>query len=175
MSISEGVQLTIQAAALGHRGEVFVLDMGLPVRIVDLASRMIRLMGSTVRDDRNPDGEVQIAYTGLRPGEKLHDEYRLPDNIANTEHPRILRANEQYVPWSKLAKDLMLLRRAIGQNNAQTVHEILMRCVPDYSPSGDRGDVLQSQLDGDGTLESIGSVDRFPGVAHLQVVGGRGA
>ena len=87
---------------MAHGGEVFVLDMGQPVKIRDLATRMIRLMGLTVRDEENPGGDVEISFTGLRPAEKLYEELLIGENVSGTDHPRIMRAREDYLPSEEL-------------------------------------------------------------------------
>ncbi|EGE3602896.1 polysaccharide biosynthesis protein, partial [Shigella sonnei] len=102
MTIPEASQLVIQAGAMGHGGDVFVLDMGDPVKIYDLAKRMIRLSGLSVRDDKNPDGDIAIEVTGLRPGEKLYEELLIGDSVQGTSHPRIMTANEVMLPWQDL-------------------------------------------------------------------------
>ena len=102
MTIPEAAQLVIQAGSMADGGEVFVLDMGKPVRICDLARRMIHLMGLTVRDEQHPDGDIEIAYTGLRPAEKLYEELLIGNNVTGTEHPMILRAIEHSLPWERV-------------------------------------------------------------------------
>ncbi|EOS9441094.1 polysaccharide biosynthesis protein, partial [Shigella sonnei] len=111
MTIPEASQLVIQAGAMGHGGDVFVLDMGDPVKIYDLAKRMIRLSGLSVRDDKNPDGDIAIEVTGLRPGEKLYEELLIGDSVQGTSHPRIMTANEVMLPW----QDLSLLLKELDQ------------------------------------------------------------
>ncbi len=102
MTIPEAAQLVIQAGSMAEGGDVFVLDMGKPVRICDLAQRMIHLMGMTVRDEKNPEGDIEIAYTGLRPAEKLYEELLIGNNVTGTEHPMILRAIEHSLPWERV-------------------------------------------------------------------------
>ena len=97
MTIPEAAQLVIQAGGMALGGDVFVLDMGQPVKIQDLARRMIHLMGLTVRDDENPHGDIEIQFTGLRPAEKLYEELLLGENVSGTDHPRIMRAQEDFV------------------------------------------------------------------------------
>src|SRR5690606_1980052 len=92
MTIPEASQLVLQAGSMAKGGDVFVLDMGKPVKIEDLARRMIHLMGLTVKDERNPDGDIEIVYTGLRPAEKLYEELLIGTNVTGTEHPMIMRA-----------------------------------------------------------------------------------
>ena len=102
MTIPEAAQLVIQAGTMAEGGDVFVLDMGEPVKIVDLATRMINLTGLTVRDHNNPDGDIEIEFTGLRPAEKLYEELLIGENVSGTEHPRIMRAEEHFVPYEQL-------------------------------------------------------------------------
>ncbi|MEE2025645.1 polysaccharide biosynthesis protein [Alkalimonas mucilaginosa] len=99
MTIPEAAQLVIQAGAMGNGGDVFVLDMGEPVRISELARRMIHLMGLEVKDSNHPHGDIEIRYTGLRPGEKLYEELLIGDNVRNTDHPRIMSALEVCMSW----------------------------------------------------------------------------
>ena len=101
MTIPEAAELVIQAGSMAKGGDVFVLDMGKPVRIVDLAKKMIRLMGLTVEDESNPDGDIVIAYTGLRPAEKLYEELLIGNNVMETTHPSIRRAEEDFLKWPK--------------------------------------------------------------------------
>ena len=102
MTIPEAAQLVIQAGSMGSGGDVFVLDMGSPVRIADLAKRMVQLAGYTVRDEKNPDGDIEIRFTGLRPAEKLFEELLIGKNVTGTEHPRILRAMEHSLTWEQI-------------------------------------------------------------------------
>lgn len=112
MTIPEAAQLVLQAGSMAEGGDVFVLDMGQPVRIVDLARRMIRLKGHTVRDAEHPEGEIDIVFTGLKPGEKLHEELLLGNVVTGTEHRKILRAEESFVPWTELQGALSTLEKA---------------------------------------------------------------
>ena len=106
MTIPEASQLVIQAGAMGEGGDVFVLDMGQPVKIYDLAKRMIELSGLSLRDDRTPDGDIEIVITGLRPGEKLYEELLIGDNPMPTDHPRIMKAQEDFLSYSELNNNL---------------------------------------------------------------------
>ena len=106
MTIPEAAQLVIQAGSMGKGGDVFVLDMGSPVRIDDLARRMVNLMGLTVRDGNIPDGDIEIEYTGLRPAEKLFEELLIGNNVTGTEHPMILRAMEHSLSWEQIEQVL---------------------------------------------------------------------
>lgn len=132
MSIPEAVELVLQAAGLGTGGDVFVLEMGEPVRIDDLARSMIKLAGLEVRDNSNPNGDVEIVYSGLRPGEKLYEELLIEGAMTATEHPRILRSAEPYLPDDMLKKELETLRRAMVANDTGAVHALLSRVVEGY-------------------------------------------
>ena len=134
MTIPEAVQLVIQAGAMARGGEVFVLDMGEPVKILDLATKMVRLSGLTLRDDTNPQGNIAIEVTGLRPGEKLYEELLIGGDVSGTEHPRILRARERRADWKRLEEELESLDRAMreGTGAAVDVREMLMRWVAGY-------------------------------------------
>ena len=137
MTIPEAAQLVIQAGAMARGGDVFVLDMGQPVRIIDLARRMIELSGLEVRDEANPDGEIEIAITGLRPGEKLYEELLIGDNPQPTSHPRIMKANEDFLPWARLETKLDALAQAIDSSDVATLRLLLEQLVVGYTPSGD--------------------------------------
>jgi FlaA1/EpsC-like NDP-sugar epimerase len=134
MSIPEAASLVIQAGAMATGGEVFVLDMGEPVRIDDLARSMIRLMGLEVRDADNPDGDIAIAYTGLRDGEKLNEELLIGEDTLGTEHPRILRSHEPYLASPKLQGELKNLREAMDRDDGEAIRVILKRVVEGYRP-----------------------------------------
>jgi len=132
MSISEAADLVIQAGAMAQGGDVFVLDMGEPVRIDDLARLMVRLVGLDVRSSDNPDGDIAITYTGLRPGEKLYEELLIGENTTATEHPRILRSDEPYLPAEVLERELDLLKAAMKMRDVETMQAVLMRTVEGY-------------------------------------------
>ncbi len=134
MSIPEAAELVIQAGAMGHGGDVFVLDMGEPVRIVDLAKRMIHLSGFTEKDTDNPDGDIEIIFTGLRPGEKLYEELLIGDDVSETPHQKILRAREKVIPWEELENRLQQLQQACATNDLQRVRKILLACVDEFKP-----------------------------------------
>lgn len=135
MTIPEAAQLVLQAAAMARSGEVFVLDMGEPIRIVDLARRMIELSGLRVRDEACPQGDIAITVTGLRPGEKLYEELLIGDNSGPTEHPRILRANEAALDWPTLQNHLARLQQAIAGNDVAAIKQVLTQCVHGYAPA----------------------------------------
>lgn len=132
MSIPEAAELVIQAGAMASGGEVFVLEMGELVRIDALARSMIRLMGLEVRDEANPSGDIAIQYTGLRPGEKVYEELLLREETAGTEHPRILRNNEPFLPAAELEVHLRSLMAAIESGDEETIAAVLLRTVEGY-------------------------------------------
>ncbi|NTV10657.1 MAG: polysaccharide biosynthesis protein [Zoogloea sp.] len=134
MTIPEAAQLVIQAGAMGQGGDVFVLHMGEPVRIAELARRMIHLSGLQVRDHHNPAGDIEILFTGLRPGEKLYEELLIGDNVSSTEHPRILRAQEERLPWARLGQILDQMEEAIGRLEFERLRELLLEAVSGYTP-----------------------------------------
>jgi len=129
--------LVLQAGSMGTGGDVFVLDMGEPVKIVDLAKKMIQLSGLILRDGNNADGDIAIHYVGLRPGEKLYEELLIGDNVSSTSHTRILRAEESFIPWSLLKEELSKLTYACQNQDHVAVREILKKCVIEYVPSID--------------------------------------
>ncbi|MEZ5552627.1 MAG: nucleoside-diphosphate sugar epimerase/dehydratase [Pseudomonadales bacterium] len=135
MTIPEAAQLVIQASSLGTGGEVFVLDMGQPVKILELAQKMIRLSGLTVRDAENPDGDVAISFVGLRPGEKLFEELHIGSDIHPTGHPKIQRALENMIPWSEMVGVIHALQAAIESNDLQEIHKIFTETVDGFAVS----------------------------------------
>jgi FlaA1/EpsC-like NDP-sugar epimerase len=135
MTIPEAAQLVIQAGSMGSGGDVFVLDMGSPVRIHDLARRMIQLAGYTVRDDKHPDGDIEIRLTGLRPAEKLFEELLIGKNVTGTEHPRILRAMEHSLSWEQIKHVLDDLAQCTSRFNCERAREVLLGAVPEYQPT----------------------------------------
>ena len=137
MTIPEAAQLVIQAGSMGSGGDVFVLDMGSPVRIADLAKRMIQLAGYNVRDEKHPDGDIEIRFTGLRPAEKLFEELLIGKNVTGTEHPRILRAMEHSLPWEQMRHMLDELAMASTRFDCERAREILLRAVTEYQPTED--------------------------------------
>lgn len=135
MTIPEAAQLVLLAGAMAHGGEVFVLDMGEPVKIIDLARRMVELSGLKVRDDGNPGGDIAITVTGLRPGEKLYEELLIGDNPSTTSHPRIMKAHESFLPWEELQAQLDALAQAVGVANHGGMQTVLQHCVRGYEPA----------------------------------------
>ena len=136
MTIPEAAQLVLQAGAMAHGGDVFVLDMGSPVKIMDLARRMIRLSGLSVRDQENPHGDIEITVTGLRPGEKLFEELLIGDNPESTDHPRIMKAHEQFLPWAQLQAELIFLAEAAQNDDLSAMQQLLENYVQGYQPGG---------------------------------------
>ena len=135
MTIPEAAQLVLQAGAMAQGGDVFVLDMGQPVKIMDLARRMAQLSGLSVRDESNPAGDIEIKVVGLRPGEKLYEELLIGDNPEATAHPRIMKAHEDFVAWQQLAPVLVDMRLAATQNDEAVMKKILTQLVQGYSPA----------------------------------------
>lgn len=134
MTIPEAAQLVIQAGAMTSSGEVYVLDMGSPVRIVDLARNMIQLSGLTVRDEANPDGDIEIRTVGLRPGEKLYEELLIGNNPAKTTHSRIMKAKEHFIPWQQLSGNLETLFAATRSGDTAQMRQLLKLLVPEFQP-----------------------------------------
>ncbi len=149
MTITEAAQLVIQAGAMAKGGDVFVLDMGKSVKIADLAKRMIELSGLSLRDESNPEGDIDIVITGLRPGEKLYEELMLGDNPQPTMHPKILRAQDPFIPWQQLETDLDTLKILLGYNNIDMIMALLQKLVVGYQPNSTVVDLVfaeQKQL-----------------------------
>jgi len=136
MTITEAAQLVIQAGAMSHAGDVFVLDMGDPVRINDLARTMIHLSGLTVEDENNPGGDIRIEYTGLRPGEKLYEELLIAGNPIATKHPRIYRAHERHSPWEQVKNYIDSLEKGLQAGDVELVLTVLLDAITDYHPQG---------------------------------------
>jgi FlaA1/EpsC-like NDP-sugar epimerase len=136
MSIPEATQLVLQAAAMAERGEVFVLDMGEPVKITELARHMVSLSGMTVRDAENPAGDIEICYVGLRPGEKLYEELFVGENLVATRHPRIQMANERVIPLPELERLLGRLKEALDCGNRAILRERLADFIADEQQEG---------------------------------------
>jgi len=135
MTIPEAAQLVIQAGSMGSGGDVFVLDMGSPVRIADLAKRMVHLAGYTIRDEKHPEGDIEIRFTGLRPAEKLFEELLIGKNVTGTDHPRILRAMEQSLTWDQMRHVLDSLAQCSIRFDCERAREVLIHAVPEYRPT----------------------------------------
>lgn len=142
MTIPEAAQLVIQAGAMGQGGDVFVLDMGEPIRILDLAKRMVHLSGLEVKDEDHPNGEIEISFIGLRPGEKLYEELLIGDHVSETDHPRIMRAKEPVIAWAELQAMLGLLERATENGDFEQVRKVLTAAVAGFVPQCEISDVL---------------------------------
>jgi FlaA1/EpsC-like NDP-sugar epimerase len=142
MTIPEAAQLVIQAGSMAEGGDVFVLDMGKPVRIGDLARRMINLMGLTVRDEQHPDGDIEISYTGLRPAEKLYEELLIGNNVTGTQHPMILRAIEHSLPWERVQVLLEEILVAMSRFDCHRALQLLGEVVEEYKPAPDTHDLV---------------------------------
>ncbi len=133
MTIPEAAQLVLHAGAMAQGGEVFVLDMGEPVKIMQLARRMVELSGLTVRDETTPDGDIAITITGLRPGEKLYEELLIGDDPSPTAHPRIMKAHEEFLAWPELEVQLDALRAAVNGSDVAAIKSVLGHCVHGYA------------------------------------------
>jgi FlaA1/EpsC-like NDP-sugar epimerase len=142
MTIPEATQLVLQAGAMANGGDVFVLDMGKPVKIADLARRMISLSGLRVRDEQNPDGDIEIQFTGLRPAEKLYEELLIGSNVSGTEHPMIMRALEPCLPWTRLESLLEELREDMNRLDVPATLDVLMGAVHEYAPGPRPADLV---------------------------------
>ncbi|WP_282111034.1 polysaccharide biosynthesis protein [Shewanella algicola] len=145
MTIPEASQLVIQAGAMGKGGDVFVLDMGKSVKIVDLATKMIRLSGYEVRSEKNPEGDIAIEFSGLRPGEKLYEELLIGDDVTGTEHERIMTANELYLPWSEYSKILDRLDVACHDFDHEAIRDILLKTPTGFAPTDGICDLVYQQ------------------------------
>ena len=137
MTIPEASQLVIQAGAMGKGGDVFVLDMGEPVKIISLAKKMIKLSGLTERSIQNPSGDIEILYTGLRPGEKLYEELLIGDNVEGTDHPRIMTANEIMLSWPETHNLLNHLDKACHDFKVEDVVKLLLDSPAGYNKQGE--------------------------------------
>jgi len=145
MTIPEAAQLVIQAGSMGQGGDVFVLDMGEPVKIIELAEKMIHLSGLSVRSEKNQHGDISIEFTGLRPGEKLYEELLIGDNVLATQHPMIMSANEDHLPWDGLKAKLTELLNAVDQDDYVRVRQLLRETVSGYTPDDDIVDWIYQQ------------------------------
>ena len=142
MTIPEAAQLVLQAGSMCQGGDVFVLDMGKPVRIADLARRMINLMGLSARDDDNPDGDIVIEYTGLRPAEKLYEELLIGTNVTGTGHPMIMRAMEESMDWSRIQHYIEQFLQASARSDCERARELLVETVAGYKPTNGVDDLV---------------------------------
>ncbi len=145
MTIPEASQLVIQAGSMGTGGDVFVLDMGEPVKILDLAVNMVKLSGLSVHCANNPGGDIAIRFTGLRPGEKLYEELLIGEHVTPTRHPKIKRADERHVEWESLKSSLACLDKAVRQDDYQAIRQLFLNLVDGYCPDDDLADWLMMQ------------------------------
>jgi len=149
MTIPEAAQLVIQAGAMARGGDVFVLDMGEPVKIIDLARRMIELSGLIVRDQARPDGDIEIAISGLRPGEKLYEELLIGDDPAPTAHPRIMKAQDDFIAWEQLESELNALESALAASDVIRVRSLMEKLVSGYAPAAGIVDWIHLEQEAD--------------------------
>ncbi|MDX1812958.1 MAG: polysaccharide biosynthesis protein, partial [Gammaproteobacteria bacterium] len=133
MTIPEAAQLVMQAGALGEGGDVFVLDMGEPIKIDDLARTMVHLSGLEVCDDENPEGDIQIEYIGLRPGEKLYEELLIGDNVSGSKHPKIMRADEEKLPLDTVSQYISEIELACINYDTNKIKNLLLSAISGYS------------------------------------------
>lgn len=163
MSIREAAQLVIQAGAMGRGGDVFVLDMGEPVKIIELAKKMIRLMGLSLKDAKNPQGDIEIKTIGLRPGEKLKEELLVGENEQKTEHPRILTALEDRLPWVEIKELLGEMNQCCLNNEVHKLKELLLSAPLAFRPTHDKlSDLLSYEGNKlDGSSKEQGSRDKI--------------
>ncbi len=145
MTIPEAACLVLQAGSMGCSGDVFVLDMGEPVKIKSLAKKMINLSGHSVKDDANPDGEIEIVFSGLRDGEKLYEELLIGDNVQRTEHEMIMRASEVMLSWGELEKVLTEMRCSLDEFAYDRVRALLLDVVNGYNPQHEIRDLIYSK------------------------------
>ena len=145
MTIPEAAQLVVQASSMASGGDVFVLDMGEPVKIAELAKTMIRLMGMEVRDEQNSDGDIEVEYTGLRQGEKLFEELLIGENVSGTTHPRIMRADELALPWSEMLQILQKIEKACETGDCEAIRALLLCTDTGYAPNEGLNDVVWCQ------------------------------
>lgn len=155
MTIPEAAQLVLQAGGMGEGGDVFLLDMGEPVRIYDLACTMAHLMGISVRTEANPDGEVEVQFTGLRPGEKLYEELLIGENSEGTSHPMIMRARENCLSGQELDDALDTLLRAQTADDREAIKAVLARMVTGYQPWSETPDISAPGADREKTASKL--------------------
>ncbi|MDH3708441.1 MAG: polysaccharide biosynthesis protein [Cyclobacteriaceae bacterium] len=162
MTTEEASQLVIQAGAMGDGGEVFVLDMGEPVKILDMAKKLIHLSGLEIKDAENPDGDIEIVFSGLRPGEKLYEELLIGENVSPTSHPLIMAADEDYTNWGQVSDYIDQLKLAIETNNVEAGRLILVEAVNGYSPQCDVADLVQQRLTQNVDSADKGNILKYP-------------
>ena len=134
MTIQEAAELVIQAGAMSSGGDVFLLDMGEPVKIYDLALKMINFSGLQLKNKKNPKGDIEILITGLRPGEKLFEELLIEDNSLPTKHSKIFKAQDDFMPWDQLEAEIASLQKFVYKNDIKNISIILTKLVTGYNP-----------------------------------------
>jgi FlaA1/EpsC-like NDP-sugar epimerase len=152
MTIPEAALLVIQAGAMARGGDVFVLDMGEPVKIIDLAIKMVQLSGLEIKDSKNENGDIEIRVTGLRPGEKLYEELLIGNNVSKTRHPLILAANEIFWSWKQLEGLLEKLKVACADNDQRKIQKLLQDAPTDFKPINPLSDILWKEQHGSTSL-----------------------
>jgi UDP-N-acetylglucosamine 4,6-dehydratase len=162
MTIPEASQLVLQAGSIGLGGEVFVLDMGEPVKIADLARKMIHLMGLEEKTEDDPAGDIEVVFTGLRPGEKLYEELLIGDDPQGTSHPRIMMAREVSLDWEQVEEFLSQLQRASQSFDCGAIIEVLKNARTGYAPNGSLEDLVWCN----GQSEVVASADRQSDKVH---------
>jgi FlaA1/EpsC-like NDP-sugar epimerase len=168
MTIPEAAQLVLQAGSMGEGGDVFVLDMGEPVKILDLAKRMVHLSGLEVKGDSDAPDAIEIQHVGLRPGEKLYEELLIGSNVVGTQHPLIMRAQETELAADVLRSMLMQLEDACERSNYETIRSLLLQAVAEYAPQCEIEDFLwRENRHAENKKDSATEV---PGRAHLKQV-----
>jgi FlaA1/EpsC-like NDP-sugar epimerase len=167
MTIPEAAQLVIQAGAMGQGGDVFVLDMGEPVKIAELARKMILLSGLSVCSAHNPNGDIDIQFVGLRPGEKLYEELLIGENVNATEHPMIMRANETHFEWEQLKAALAELGKAVKYDNYSRIRELFLELVDGYQPDDEMVDWIDVQQRS--ASQPPREADRFSSVLRSEI------
>jgi len=166
MTIPEAAQLVIQAGAMAKGGEVFVLDMGEPVRIMDLATTMIRLMGMSVRDATNPDGDIEVVFSGLRPGEKLYEELLIGECSIETEHEMIMQAHEEKLTPAEINEALDRFRTALERGDQDALRALLRSYVNGYQPRQDDDDALVLRPTADQAVHKKAAPYKAPSPTH---------
>lgn len=172
MTIPEASQLVIQAGAMGCGGDVFVLDMGQPVKIIELAHRMIRLSGLSLKNEKHPTGDIEVKITGLRPGEKLFEELLIGDNVSGTHHPRIMKANEHMMPWSELRVLLTKIDAACYQFDHEQLRHLLLEAPVAFTPTDGICDLVwkaRTELGPDLATPTITDIDFLNTETHSSI------
>ena len=140
MTVTEAAQLVIQAGAMGKNSEVYVLEMGEGVKIKDIIYKMIKLSGLSIKNEKNPEGDIEIEITGLRPGEKLYEELLIGNNPKKTQHSKIQKISDPYIPFNQLENDIMILKNLLAENKAFEVKNYLLKLVKSYQSNADMVD-----------------------------------